>query len=69
MNPEERKALKNLVDYLWYDEEKGYLESLDEGVGVADNHIFLSLRTLQAFLNKDTCCYLPGKCPHSPQCS
>ena len=43
------KAIEELVDYLWDDEERGYRYSEDK-----NGHVFESLRTVRLWLDTET---------------
>ena len=52
MTEEEVKAVRDIVDYLYNDEEKDYLACEDDGVR-QDSHIFLRVKTLKNWLTKN----------------
>ena len=43
-------ALETVLDYCWQDEERHYEETPEED---RDDHIFTSLKVMQAFVNSD----------------
>ncbi len=43
------KALVRILDYLWSDEQRDFLQSSPESQA---NHLFLDLRTLRTWLDK-----------------
>ena len=53
-------AVETVIDYYWRDEERHYQETPKED---RDNHIFASLKIIQAFVNSDdtVAVYLPTR--------